>query len=256
MKIEFQDHIDDYLLGKMSEEDSKSFEQEMKNDNELREQVEFTKAAQTATKSRNEKLTKIQEWDDDYKWSNDRRVATAQYHPTGSGYNYSPVPPSENTFIKSRSSRKNFLYLISGIAAIFIAGFLLFNNAFYGSKSHMEITYCPLQMEYGSMRGGNSFENIEKLLIGKDYKSALSKIEKEEKNLKKYAIIADSIDDEDQREYEKNVIRLYHDELIWMKVFALVGLNRRKDAIVVLEELRAKDNAFKEQADSLYYLIK
>ena len=73
MKIEYQDHIDDYLLGRMSDEDSKVFEQELKNDDELREQMEFTKDVQTATKSRNEKLAKMREWEDDYEWEDDRR---------------------------------------------------------------------------------------------------------------------------------------------------------------------------------------
>lgn len=256
MKIEFQDRIDNYLLGRMSEEDCKSFEQELERNDELRGQTKFSKDVQNATKSRNEKLKKMEEWKNDYVWQHDCHVAKTSYNQTGSGYDYCPAPPLDQTFTKPRSSGKRFFYFISGIAAIFIAGFFLFNRAFYGSKSDIEIIYSPLSTEHGNIRGGDSFEEIEKLLVDKDYKDALSKIEKEETNLQKHNIDTDSIKDVEQREYEKVIIKLDFDKLCWMKVYALLGLDRRSEAIELLEEMRANNNTYKDQADSIYHLVK
>ncbi len=256
MKIEFQDNIDNYLLGRMSDEDIKSFEQELDRNEELREQTMFTKDIRNATKSRNEKLKKMDEWKDDCEWQHDRRTAAMSYRRTGSVCEYCPASPSEKTFSKPRLSNIRKFYWISGIAAIFIAGFFLFNNVLYNSKSEIEIIYSPSQMVSGNVRGGGNYEEIEKLLIDSDFKKALKQIEQEETNLHKHDIIADSIDDVEQREYEKAVIKIDSDKLSWMKVYALLGLDRRNEAIVLLEDFRARNNVFKEQADSLYQLVK
>ena len=256
MNIEFQDRIDDYLLGRMSDEDGKAFEQELRNNDELSEQMELTKDVQTAIKSRNEKLAKMQEWEDDYELEDDSSVAAARYRPAGSGSESCLAPSMDQTRSMPRSSNRRYLYWISGIAAIFITGFFIFNNVFYGNKSEREIIYSPSQIEYGSMRGGGNFEKIEELIIGKDYKNALCQIEQEEKNLQEHEKYADSIYDAEQREYEKVVIIYNCDKLKWMKVYALLGLDRRNEAIMLLEELRTQNNIFKWKADSLYYLLK
>lgn len=216
MKQEFQDHIDDYLLGRMSDEDKMSFEKELKHNRELREQLEFTQNVQTATKSRNEKLTKMQEWEDD------------------------------------TTSRRSYLYWISGVAAIFIAGFFLFNT-FYGDKE--ELLYSPVQMGNGAVRAGSNYAEIEQLLVNRDYKQALTLIEKEEKTIAEQRIQTDSIRDEEKRTYDQMLIQTKADELCLLKVYALIGLDRREEALLLLDELRNKKSDYKGLADSLYHII-
>lgn len=222
MKIEFQDHIDDYLLGRMSDEDSKAFEQELKNDDELREQMKFTKDVQTATKSRNEKLAKMREWEDDYEWEDDRR------------------------------GKRQYLYWISGIAAIFIVGFFLIHN-YMGSEEDM--MFNPSSIEYSTMRGGGNYENIEKLLEDKNYEDAMKQIEIEEAKIAEQRTATDSISDEERRAYDQMLIQEKADELSWMKVYALLGADRRDDALQLLDELRHTEGDYKEKADSLYLII-
>ena len=252
MKIEFQDHIDDYLFGRMSDEDSRSFEQEMKRNEELREQMEFTKDVQTASKSRNEKLAKMQEWKDDYEWEDHRSVAAARYRPTGSGYDSCPAPSMDHTRSMPRSSGRRYLYWISGIAAIFIVGFFLIHN-YMGSEEDM--MFNPSSIEYSTMRGGGNYEIIEKLLVDKNYEDAMKQIEIEEAKIAEQRTVTDSITDEERRAYDRMLIQEKADELSWMKVYALLGADRRDDALQLLDELRHTEGEYKEKADSLYLII-
>ncbi len=252
MNIDFQDHIDDYLLDRMSDEDCKAFEQELRNNDELREQMEFTKDVQTAAKSRNEKLAKMQEWEDDYEWEDDRDVAAARYRPTGSGYESCPAPSIEQTRSMPRSSGRQYLYWISGIAAIFIVGFFIFHNDI---SSEEEMIFNPSAIEYGSIRGGGSYSKIEKLLDNKNYEDALKQIEIEEEILVKQRTATDSISDEERRTYDKMLIQEKANELSWMKVFALFGVNRLDDALRLLDQLRHTEGEYKDKADSLYLII-
>ena len=252
MKIELQDHIDDYLLGRMSDEDSKVFEQELKNDDELREQMEFTKDVQTATKSRNEKLAKMQEWEDDYEWEEDRGVAAARYRPTGSGYKSCPTPSMDQTRSMPRSSGRQYLYWISGIAAIFIVGFFLIHNYMGGKEDMM---FNPSSIEYSTMRGGGNYENIEKLLVDKNYEDAMKQIEIEEAKIAEQRTAADSISDKERRAYDQMLIQEKAEELSWLKVYALLGADRRDDALQILDGLRHTEGEYKEKADSLYLII-
>lgn len=48
MKKEYQDRIDDYLLNRMSETERHAFERELECDEELCDQLMFTKAVQQA----------------------------------------------------------------------------------------------------------------------------------------------------------------------------------------------------------------
>lgn len=252
MNIDFQDRIDDYLLGRMSDGDIMAFEREIRQNTELREQVEFTKSIQTAIKSRGEKLKKMQEWGDDYMWTNDRYVACQGW--TGSGYENYPAPSKEQTYFKSRSSRKMF-YWISGIAAIFIAGFFLVDNLFVMES---ERTASPSSYEYGNMRGGTDFTDIQELLVSQDFETALKQIGERERELVDVIAVlkSDSTQESERKEYELQLIKLKKDNLNWLKVYALKGLNRIDEAIVLLDVIRNSESGYKEKADSLYHVIK
>lgn len=56
MDKQFQDHIDDYLLGRMDEADEEAFLNEVAHDAEKRSQLEFTRRVIEAVGSRQEKL--------------------------------------------------------------------------------------------------------------------------------------------------------------------------------------------------------
>lgn len=59
MSRDFQDKIDDYVLGRMSVEERADFEKEVDLDEEKREQLEFTRNVKNAISSRQDKLAKL-----------------------------------------------------------------------------------------------------------------------------------------------------------------------------------------------------
>ena len=132
MKIEFQDRIDDYLLNRMSDEERQAFESEVADDAELREQLAFAESVQHTVKSRNDKLAAMEKWADDYQWKDEPLVAAsaAEYRPTGTGYSYCPAPPRMEEKVAKRTPTRRILYWVSGIAAVFVVGFFLFQNLY------------------------------------------------------------------------------------------------------------------------------
>jgi pantoate kinase len=252
MKQEFQAQIDKYVLRQMDEAEMSAFEQDVAVDAEIQEQLQFTQEVASATRSREEKLAKMQEWEDDYEWKDERNVAAARYRPTGSGYESCPAPSMEQTRAMPRSSARQYLYWISGIAAIFIVGFFLIYN-FMGSEDN--VMFDPSSIEYRVMRGGENYANIEKLLVDKKYEDALKQIEIEETEIIEQRTATDSISDVERRAYDQMLIQEKTDELSWMKVYALLGVDRRDDALRLLDQLRQSEGEYKSKADSLYLLI-
>ena len=151
-----------------------------------------------------------------------------------------------------RSSGRKYLYWISGIAAIFIVGFFLIHNYMGGKEDMM---FNPSSIEYSTMRGGGNYENIEKLLVDKNYEDAMKQIEIEETKIAEQRTATDSIADEERRAYDRMLIQEKADELSWMKVYALLGADRRDDALQLLDELRHTEGEYKEKADSLYLIV-
>ena len=68
MDKDFQDRIDEFLLhgNKMSEEDKAQFLKEIEEDEEKREQYEFTKNVKKAFESRGDKLKAMTEFQKEY----------------------------------------------------------------------------------------------------------------------------------------------------------------------------------------------
>lgn len=258
MKIEFQDRIDDYLLDRMSDEERKSFESDVAEDAELKEQLQFTETVQQATMSRNEKLAAMEEWKDDYVWENERVAAasTAEYRPTGSGYNYCPAPTMEESRSMPRSSGRRIFYWISGIAAVFVVGFFLIQNL-YVANSPVEYMPSP-RMNDMTIRAGSDYSEIELLLSQKKYEDALDLIEE-----KYLAVQDDSLDivqdatiDAERKEYDMQIVKDKQDELKWLKAHALLGLSQQEIALRILDELRNEEGYYQIAADSLYNHIK
>ena len=236
MKIEFQDHIDDYLLNRMSEEDRIAFELQISENEELREQYEFTKTVQTAMKSRNEKLEKMNAWD------------------------------KEASRTNKRSFTRKLIYGVSGMAAVFVVGvfvariyFTSFPGIITGSKPKPCYT---VQRDIDKSYGMPDMEmDIESQIENGDYGRALAQLEKDEKDIRTELILlerdmyARGVDQEDARKRQEE----YEDQLIhilFLKAKALLGLHRKNEAFEVLSKIRQKDSKDGARADSLYQKLK
>lgn len=256
MKIEFQDRIDDYLLNRMTDEERQAFESEVADNAEMKEQLSFTESVQHTVKSRNEKLAAMEEWEEDYHWKDESEIdaAAAEYRPTGSGYSYCPAPPREAGKAARHTSTRRILYWGSGIAAVFVVGFFLFQNL-YLYDATPDIMTSPME---STMRSGGDFSEIEMLLKQKKFSEALAKIEQETLVLKDDStrLSQDVGLDEEKAEYKMLEIQAQQEELTWLKVQTYLGLDRKEDAIMLLDKLRQSDGIYQLSADSLYHILK
>ena len=237
MKQESQDKIDDYLLDRMPNVERTAFEKEVETDGELKEQLEFTERLQQALKNRNEKLALMKEWENDYEWQYDLDVV--QTVATGSGYESCSVPSNDNSRFAKKPSRIRTLYWVTGIAAMFIAGFFILNKPDMGKDNWNNITFPAVNAGF---RGSSDYSDIKLLIEQKKYKEAIALIDEEMKLL-------------DKDSYQVSIKEL-RDELMWLKVQAFVGLKRKKDAVSTLDKLRNSDGIYKDAAESIYKQIK
>jgi len=273
MKIDFQDRIDDYLLDRMSDEERNSFESDAAENAELKEQLQFTETVNLATKSRNEKLAAMAEWKDDYEWEEDRFVAAsdAEYRATGSGYDYCPAPTMEESRSMPRSFGRRIFYWISGIAAVFIVGIFVFNlyrpssseisSSEIAMKTASRPTKVPSKNGNVSFRGRSHDMDIESQLAMGDYSKALARLEKDEADIRADLMLierdlhsrGDSFEDavNDKDSLETNLVRV-----LYLKAQALIGLGRKDEARVVLDEIRQSESEYGIKADSLYHLLR
>jgi len=257
MKIDYQDRIDEYILHRMSNEERMAFENEVNSDKELQEQLTFTEGVQQVLKSRNEKLAKMEEWQDDYEWEEEPSVAAAaEYRATGSGYDYCPAPSMEETRSMPKSSGRKLLYWISGLAAMFVVGFFLVQNL-YVAKSPNDYMPSP-RMSDVTFRAGSDNSDIELLLGQKKYDEALDMIEEKCLALKddSLELVQDVTIDGERKEYDLQIVKDKQDELKWFKAHALLGLHQKEGALLLLDELRNTEGYYQLAADSLYNHIK
>ena len=233
MNQEYQDKIDKYLLGQMSDTESLNFEKEMAEDKDLMEQLEFTKNVKDAISGRNRRLAQIREWKEAYEAKNASEVE-----------------------IKDRIAKRHYLYLVSGIAAIFIVGFFLFSPIVFNTDSSSE---HPISVNVSSLRSGVDNTDIAKMINEGNYDLALVKIEekvrKQETEKSRTEQGKDNIDEEEYS-FLREVHEIQMDELSLLKAYALIGLKRSEEAMSILDGIRQRDSKFKAQADSLYHLYK
>lgn len=137
MKPNYQDRIDDYMLGRMPEQDRLLFEEDLKQDAALREQFVFTQNVRSAISSRAEKLQEL---------SKMKAVYESRHgHParaTGSDGIYCAEPVmhfslgcsnTEEQPVKKISGSRRLMYF-AAIAAVFVIGLFaigpeLFNDS-------------------------------------------------------------------------------------------------------------------------------
>ena len=146
MDEKFQDRIDNYLLNRMDDAEKTEFLREVEQDEEKKEQLEFTQDVKDSIRSREEKLQALKKFQKQYE--QERRAAA--YRATGSerGSCYCPAPEVTTTE-PLRSKNKIWLW-ISGVAVVLVVGFFAIKPMFDYEPSP---NYNVAPME--QMRGGD-----------------------------------------------------------------------------------------------------
>ena len=238
----------------MSEVDKQIFEQDLEKDAELRDQYEFISMVKTALMLENID-NDVNEWTKAY----EEEAVVPEYEATGSGYKCCTIGPAPRaTSAPPRSSNRKFIYWISGIAALFIVGFFLFKNVYFVEDA--DVAFSPSPQGVSTIRGIDS--TTENLLAKADYQGAFDRIVTLEDEIDTKLMMIDreinsrgSAEDE-KLAYKQEELKVKQEELSWLKVQALLGLNRKEEAIALLEKIRNSESEYKERADSLYNMLK
>ena len=255
MKEGFQDRIDDYLMGRMTDAERADFEVEVANDNELKEQTIFVETVRQALESRNEKLAAIEDWESERKMMHqysakvaaDCRVQNAQQKT----YASMPAPSSG---IVGRPRRKKWIFWTSGIAAMLIVGVFVI-RAFVADNHRQDAQYA--QAECVAIDDNSEYDAIKLKIKQQQYCEAMSMIKTEALILQHDSVLLT-----DNRSFGNNAtdanlqsFKEKQDELKWLQAVVFVEMGRKDDALLLLNELRQGEGNFKLQADSLYYAV-
>ena len=256
MRLEFQDNIDRYVLGRMTDDERLEFEEKLSMDDELKEQMELTKAVRDVLERFEdvEILERIERMEEDAE-------RESGYKATGSGYERNIIEPMGRTAsapTPQSSSNRKFIYWISGIAALFIVGFFLFKNVYFVEDA--DVAFSPRPQGVSTIRGIDS--TTENLLAEADYQGAFDRIVTLEDEIDTQLMMIDreinsrGVSEDEKLVYKQEELKVRQEGLSWLKVQALLGLNRKEEAIALLEKIRNSESEYKEQADSLYNMLK
>ena len=255
MKIDYQDRIDEYLLNRMTDEERSTFEQDVNHDEEIQDQLSFTKDVQQIVIRRNEMLAKMKQWEEEAMGEEDD-INVTEFRATGSGYDYCPTPSGEEKRPIAHSSGRRVVYWLSGIAAVFVVGFFLFQNLYVTDTANDYLS--SIQMSEVTLRAGSDNSELKLLLNQKKYEEALRQIENKCLTLKNDSIelAQDLTKDDEQKEYDFMIIKDKQDNLKWLKAYAYLCMNQKDMALKVLNELRSTEGYYQMSADSLYKQLK
>ena len=121
MKKDFQDRIDEYILGRMTDEDKAQFEAEVNQDESKRERLEFTRDVKGAISSREDKMAKLKMMQRMYDRKHQQVAASMQ--ATGTDDCQCSSAPQ---YAETKSS-KRIWWWASGIAAVVVLGLFVVN---------------------------------------------------------------------------------------------------------------------------------
>lgn len=124
MKKNFQDRIDDHILGRMSAEDRVEFEKEISLDRDKKEQLDFTINVKRAICSREEKLKQIE------KMKHYHSISACESLPLTGTDDCRSCESEMRTFAPRPNKKifsKHFVLWTSSIAAVLVVGYLAIN---------------------------------------------------------------------------------------------------------------------------------
>lgn len=234
MKSEYQDKIDEYLLGRMTPEEGAEFEEKTHQNLELNEQLEFTRLLKDELKSKEKKRRLMHQWEQEN--------------------------ALQQNFKKVRSRIRVW---ISGMAAILIIGLVIGNAIVF---THSTNTAFPTPYVDAELYRGDDFmQQAANLINEKKYSEALAYITDGMKDTKKCLadtqkkLLTTNPEHEElveELQYKVVVYEADLQSLTWVRANALCGLGQLQEALDDLETLKGTHSPLAQKADSLYQTIK
>lgn len=220
-----QDRIDAYLRNEMKGEERIAFEKELKTDGKLAADYAMTKNIAKALSDRQEKAKKMKQWDQEIKNDDEQQ------------------------------KRKIWMWSIAisaaACAAILLLVFIPMNKIDSSKINGVE--------GYSTLRGNMEYEDIDKLIDHHQYDKALLMIDSlqnayQSSNKEYFAGKRDSINEEQAYNIQLTKLAIY--ELTWRKIHVLIALDRKQEALKLLESFRSEEGDYQQKADSLWNKLK
>lgn len=145
MDEKFQDRIDNYLLNRMDNAEKTKFLREVEQDEEKKEQLEFTQHVKDSIRSHEEKLQTLAQFQRQYE--EERKTATYRATGTERAACYCPAP---KVAVTEPVQQKKIWLWISGVAAVLVVGFFAIKPIF-DYESSPNYNGAPMEQ----MRGGD-----------------------------------------------------------------------------------------------------
>lgn len=268
MRLEYQDNIDMYLLGRMSDEEYIAFEAKCAENSELKEQLELTRDVKVAITDRSKMLTKIQEWDYEYDADKKKDKKAWMYWLYGTAavlmaaFFLVPTRQTSETeeYIEVASANQESKDVtiidneLNNTTEKIVTDQLLAQN----NEDKQDVTGSDVKQEKDKVFSFGLPEFKERNPRGQDVEELeLSKIKEEirgvEQNiLKLHQQLKDGKISKDFHDSSISLLKYQRDNLLWREARSLIETNRSNEALVILEELRGEKGPFRDKADSLY----
>lgn len=160
MKTDFQDRIDEYILGRMTDEEKAQFEAEVNQDESKKEQLEFTRNVKGAISSREDKMAKLKIMQRMY--DREHNQVAASMRATGTDDCKYTLAPQ---YVEEKRPSRRIWWWASGIAAVLVIGLFIVNP--FGNE------FSPIGSSYNEIIRGeeNDIFDIETPILNDSIKN-------------------------------------------------------------------------------------
>ncbi len=228
MNEDMQNRIDDYIRGRLTEDERIEFEADLNKDESLRKAYLETKAIADAIADREEKLMRMRQWDKEAK------IAES----------------AENR----GNNKRGWIIGLSAVACV--AVLFIAVRGFIGKPSHDTEFVMPDFSQSVYYRGGNDMAYLDSLINSEAYTPALNQADSillAERDEISVLTMKDSLSE------KENYKLLQHNELVdeleWRKANLLIALKRVEEGRDLLRIIAAKEGVHKAEADSLLKVL-
>ncbi len=225
-----QDRIDAYLRGEMTPGQRKQFEEDIRQDDKLREEYFETKTIAAALADRKKKLEQMARWD---------------------------AEDAARKRIRRRKKQIRSWAIGISAAACIAVGFFVSQDIMFTAIAPDNGFVMPEFNNEAVYRGGDSgLEILDSMITREDYASALVRADSLIASCKDDMLVyenKDSLSEEDSYRKLQYGYNLYN--LEWRRINLLLVLGKTEEAKTTLLDFSSKTGAYKAQADSLLRII-
>lgn len=224
-----QGRVDDYLSGKMKAGERSAFEEEVKQDAELAELLDFSRRVRAQLLWRRQHLQQMQQWKCE-------RNADVR-------------PPYTTVAAAIFRSALRWRGRLAVVLVCCLGGGLWWWHAERAQKNEL-----PVEM-VATYRGTDVTWEVESLMTCRKYPEALQVVDSLLGTMREDGrgqSVLSPVEETEEEAYSRELDRLTENRLEWLEIRILLALEQRQQALEKLETFRQRPGEFKEEAEQLW----